>query len=164
MICKHLELSIRTLVKEFYVNLGERKNLTCYFKGRWVPFGERALSQLFKLKEGVDYSEFEKLRKNPHFKEITKELTSGHGEWQRIRTISNTFINRGDLTKVGKVWFYFLNSMFKPLKHFSTVRQDRAILLYALVKSYGVNVGRIIEESILDYARGNITRNIPDEF
>ena len=51
--------------------------------------------------------------------------------------------------------------MLKTSKHVSTVRQDRIILLYALVKGYEVKVGRIIEESILDYAKGNFTGNIP---
>ena len=46
-----------------------------------MPFGERALSQLFKLKEGGDCIEFEKLQKNLHFEEISKELTDGQGEW-----------------------------------------------------------------------------------
>ena len=60
MIFQHLEWS-RTLVKEFYANMGDKKNLMCNVKGRWVPFGERALSQLFKLIERGDCSEFEKL-------------------------------------------------------------------------------------------------------
>ena len=61
MLCKHMESGTKALVKEFYANLGDRRNLTCYVRGRWVPFGERALSQLFKLKEGVDCFKFEKL-------------------------------------------------------------------------------------------------------
>ena len=61
MICRHMEPGIRTLIKEFYANLGDRKNLTCYVRGGWVPFGERALSQLFKLKEGGECLEIEKL-------------------------------------------------------------------------------------------------------
>ena len=77
MICQHLEPSRRAIVKEFYANLGEMKNLTSNVRGRWVPFGEKALSQLFKLREGVDYSKFEKLQKNPYFEEIAKELTGG---------------------------------------------------------------------------------------
>ena len=44
MLYKHLEPRRRTLVKEFYENLVDKKNLTCYVRGRWVPFGERALS------------------------------------------------------------------------------------------------------------------------
>ena len=51
--------------------------------------------------------------------------------------------------------------MLKPSKHISTVRQDRAILLYALVKGYQINLGRIIEESILEYEKGNFIENIP---
>ena len=81
MICRHLKSGKRTLAKEFYANLGDRKNLTCFVRGRWVPFGEMALSQLFKFRDGGDCSEFEKLQKNPHFKEKAKELTGGQGEW-----------------------------------------------------------------------------------
>ena len=33
MLCKHLKLDRRALVKEFYANLGERRNLTCYVRG-----------------------------------------------------------------------------------------------------------------------------------
>ena len=76
IICQHLEPGRRTLVKEFYANLGDRKNLTCSVRGRWVPFGEMAISQPFKLKE-EDSSKFEKLQKNPHFKDIAKDLTGG---------------------------------------------------------------------------------------
>ena len=41
------------------------------------------------------------------------------------------------------------------------MRQDRALLLYALVKGYNLNVGRIIEQSILDYVNDKFSRNIP---
>ena len=43
----------------------------------------------------------------------------------------------------------------------STVRHDRAILLHALVKGDKVDLGKIIKESILEYVKGNCTRNIP---
>ena len=51
--------------------------------------------------------------------------------------------------------------MLKPYKHVSTVRQDRAILLYSLVKGYALNVGKIMEESILDYVEGKFSGMIP---
>ena len=81
MICNHLEPGRRTLVKNYYANLGDRKNLTRYVRGRWVHFGEKALSQFFKLKKGGDCTEYEKLKRNPYFEEIAKELTGGQGEW-----------------------------------------------------------------------------------
>ena len=63
----------------------------------------------------------------------------------------HAYINRGDLTELGKVWFYFIYSVLKPSMHVLTVRQDHAILLYALVKRYRVDLGRFIKESILEY-------------
>ena len=38
MLSKHMELGRRALIKEFYMNLGERRNLTCYVKGEIGPF------------------------------------------------------------------------------------------------------------------------------
>ena len=48
-VIQHMEPSRRAFVKEFYTNLGKRKILTCYVKGRWVPFKEKAISQLLGL-------------------------------------------------------------------------------------------------------------------
>ena len=45
--------------------------------------------------------------------------------------------------------------------HVSTVRQDHTLLLYAVVKGFELYVGRIIKESILDYAEKNFSGNIP---
>ena len=104
----------RALVKEFYANLCERKTLTCYVRGRWVPFGESAISKLLGLKAVGDCIAYEQLQRRPDFKEIAKELTEGPGEWQRMKTISNAYLNREDITKVNKVWFYFINSIFNP--------------------------------------------------
>ena len=44
MLCKHMELGRGTLIKEFYANLKDRKNLKFYVREIWVPFGERTLS------------------------------------------------------------------------------------------------------------------------
>ena len=41
------------------------------------------------------------------------------------------------------------------------MRQDRTLLLYALVKGFELDVGKIIKESILDYVENNYSRNIP---
>ena len=38
-----------------------------------------------------------------------------------------------------------------PSKHLSTLRREEVILLYALLKGYKINVGKIIEKSILGY-------------
>ena len=73
----------------------------------------------------------------------------------------NKLINRGDLIEEAKVWFYFLASVLIPTKHVCTVREQEAVLLYAILKGYKVNAGEIIENSILKYHEGNRRGLIP---
>ena len=49
-IIQHKEPRVGDLIKEFYANLGEQKNLMCYVRGGWIPFREMAISQLLKLR------------------------------------------------------------------------------------------------------------------
>ena len=106
-------------------------------------------------------AKYELLHKSPSFKEIVRELTNGLGQWQKTKTIRKAYIDWGDLIETNKVWFYLINSVFKPSKSFSIVTQDRALLLYALIKGFELDVGRIIKEFILDYPENNFSGNIP---
>ena len=69
-LSQHMELEKRELVKEFYANLGERKDLMCYVRGRWIPFGERAISQILRLRQVGDCTEYKQLQKSPSVREI----------------------------------------------------------------------------------------------
>ena len=48
-----------------------------------------------------------------------------------------------------------------PSKYLSTVRREEAILHYALLKGYKINVGKIIEKSILGYSESKCKGMIP---
>ena len=48
-----------------------------------------------------------------------------------------------------------------PLEACLNSETRRAILFYALVKGWSLNVGKIEEQSILDYAENNFSGNIP---
>ena len=67
----------------------------------------------------------------------------------------------GDLTEEAKVWFYFLASVIVPTKHVCMVREQEAIILYAMLKGYKLNAGAIIENSIMRYHEGNKRGLIP---
>ena len=41
------------------------------------------------------------------------------------------------------------------------MRQDHTLLIYALVKVLELKVGKIIQESILEYGKSNFSGNIP---
>ena len=98
-----------------------------------------------------DGSKFKKQLKEPEHQKIVDLLTAGKGKWKGTKKTPFKSITRGDLTEEAKVWFYFISSILMPSKHLSTVRREEAILLYALLKGYKINMGKIIEKSILGY-------------
>ena len=59
------------------------------------------------------------------------------------------------------MWFYFLASVMVPTKHVCTLREQEAVLLYAVLKGYKIDVGTIIENSIMRYHEGNKRGLIP---
>ena len=116
---------------------------------------------LFDLNVQKDGSKFKKLVKEPDYQKIVDLLTAEKGKWKGTKKTLYKSISRGDLTEEAKVWFYFISSVFLPSKHLSTVRRDEAILLYALLKGYKINVGKIIEKSILSNCGSNCRGLIP---
>ena len=88
-------------------------------------------------------------------------MTAEKGEWKGTKKTPCRSIARGDLAEEAKVWFYFIKSVLFPSKHLNTVRREEAILLYALLKGYKINVGKIIEKSNLEYSEGNCRGMIP---
>ena len=79
-------------------------------------------------------------------------LTAEKGKWKATKKILYESIAIGALIEEAKVWFYFVSSVLLPSKHLNTVRRNEAILLYALLKGYKINVGKIIENSIMSYS------------
>ena len=82
-------------------------------------------------------------------------LTDGKEEWKSNKKNPHESIAKGALTVEAKIWFYFLSSIVMPTKHVSIVRQEKAILLYAILKGYKISFGKLIEQSILMYQSSN---------
>ena len=75
-------------------------------------------------------------------------LTGGKGKWNSTKKNPHESIPRGSLTEEAKVWFYFIASVIIPTKHLCTIKKNEATILYALLKGYKFDVGKIIETSI----------------
>ena len=116
---------------------------------------------MFNLGVQKDTSKFKKQLKEPEHKKIVDLLTAGKGKWKGTKKTSFKSVARGDLTEEAKVWFYFISSVLMPSKHLSTVRREEAIILYTLLKGYKINVGKIIEKSILGYSESKCRGMIP---
>ena len=110
--------------------------------------------------EGQKHGSHKKIADNPNREKIARKLIEGNVKWGQGRG-EKKIINKGDLTKEAKVWFYFLASVVVPTKHVYTVREQEAIILYAMLKGYKLNAGAINENSIMRYHEGNKRGLIP---
>ena len=159
-LCAHQKSGYAAVVKEFYSNLVGRKDNAVFVRGVWVPYGAKAINEAYGMAGHKHGSKFKKLLENPNFKKIAKKLTDGKAQLGQGEGGPKT-LNRGSLTEEAKVWFYFVASVLVPTKHVCTVREQEAIMLYAILKGYKLNVGIIIENSIMRYHEGNKRGLIP---
>ena len=143
------------------MNMVEEEGKKVYVRGKWIDFRKEKINTLFNLKVQRDGSKFNKLLKEPEYQKIVDLLTTGKGKWKGTKKTLYKSIAIGDLTEEAKVWFYFISYVLFPSKHLSTGRRDEAILLFALLKGYKMNVGKIIENSILSYSKRNCRGLIP---
>ena len=97
----------------------------------------------------------------PDHEKIINLLTAGQGKWEATKKNPHQAINRGSLTADAKVWFYFIASVVIPTKHLCSVKEQEAIILYALLKGYKINTGSLIEGSIRGYHLSNKRGLIP---
>ena len=159
--CEHAVPGFSALAKEFFANMvGIREDIV-YVRRVWVPFGHKRINEMFKLKELKHGSKFKKLVENLDHEKIIDFLTIGQGKWEASRKNPHYAINKGSLTEEAKVWFYFLSSVILPTKHLCEVREQEAIILYALLKGYKMSVGGLIEGSIRGYHLSNRRGLIP---
>ena len=139
----------------------EEEGNKVYVRGKLIDFSKEKIDGLFNLKVQKGCSKFKRLLKEPEYQKIVDLLTTKKGKWKGTKKTLYESISIGDLTEEAEVWFYFINSFLFPSKHLSTIRKNDAILLYALLKGYKINVGKIIENSILSYSRRKCKGFIP---
>ena len=150
-LAEQKEPGCASLVREFFANRVEKEGRIMYVRGRWIDFSREAINKLFNLGVQKNGSKFRKqVRETKHHK-IVDLLTIGKGGWKGTKINPFRSIARGDLTEEAKVWFYFISYVLRPSKHLSIVGREEAVLLYALLKGYKIDVGKMIKNFILSY-------------
>ena len=110
--------------------------------------GHERINEVLQIKDPKNGSKYKKLLREPNHEKIVEFLTTGKGKWNTTKKNPHESIDRGSLTKEAKVCFNFIAFIIIPTKHLSTIRKQEAIILYALLKGYMFDVGKIIESSI----------------
>ena len=98
---------------------------------------------------------------DPDHGKIINLLTAGEGKWEETKKNPHHAINRGSRIEEAKVWLYFIASVIILTKHLCSIREQEALILYALLKGYKINVGSLIEGSIRGYHLSNKRGLIP---
>ena len=158
--CKHQKSGYAAVVREFYSNLVGRKENSVYVRGVWVPYGAETINEMYGMEGQKHGSKYKKIADNPNREKIARNLIDDKVKWGQGRG-EKKIINKGDLTEEANVWFYFLASVLVPTKHVCKVREQEAIILYAILKGYKLSAGAIIENSIMRYHEGNKRGLIP---
>ena len=125
-----------------------------------MPYGAKTINEMYGMEGQKHGSKYKKMIDNPNREKIARKLTDGKVKWGQGKGEQKT-INRGALTEEEKVWFYFMTSVMVPTKHVCTIREQEAIILYAMLKGYKINAGAVIENSIMRYHEGNKRGLIP---
>ena len=126
----------------------EMREDSVYVREVWVPMVHERINEILQIKDPNNGSKFKRLLEEPNHDKIVDFLTGGKGKWNSTKKNPHESIHRGFLTEEAKAWFYFIASVIIPTNHLSTIRENEAILLYALLKGYKFDVGKIIETSI----------------
>ena len=72
--CEHKALGFSALAREFYANMVGMKDNSIYVRGVWVPFGDRRINEIFKLRDFKHGSKYKKLLENPNYEKIVNRL------------------------------------------------------------------------------------------
>ena len=155
----HKPPGFAAVVREFYANMAEMKEDSVYIRGIWVPMGHERINEVLQIKDPKNGSKYKKLLKEPNHEKIVNFLTTEKGKWSSTKKNPHESINRGFLIEEAKVWFYFIASIIIPIKYLSTIREQEAIILYALLKGYKFNAWKIIESSIKSFQK-NVKRGL----
>ena len=161
LFCEHRAPRFVDVVKEFYSNMVGLKKKACFVRGQWISFNREKIDEAFNLIERKNGSNFKRLVKEPDYQKIVDLLKNGKGKWNSTRKNPHESIARGSLTEEAKVWFYFICLVLLPSKHLSTVREKEFVMLYAILMGCKFSVGKIIDNSILSYYKGNFRGLVP---
>ena len=74
------------MAKEFYANMVGMRKDTVFMRGVLVPFGDKRINEMFKLKELKHGSKFKKRVANLDHKKIIDLLIAAQGKWEVIST------------------------------------------------------------------------------
>ena len=154
-LVKQPKSALVPVVREFYANAKEHKDKRAFVRGKWVPFDRTTINKHYNLPD-IEGDKYSRYREQPNTAEVLKFLTNGRVQWKMKGDDVLHFPSSG-LAYETKAWHYFISATLLPSGNTYEVTKERAILNYAILKGFSIDVGKIIERSIMDRLKGGTT-------
>ncbi|XP_073311543.1 uncharacterized protein [Primulina huaijiensis] len=119
-----------------------------------VAFDAHTINMLYGIPP-VMHDEYEEYRaEQVDYNNILQTICIEGAEW-RMREDVHVSLAKSDLKSVAKDWYSFISARIKPTEHTTTVIKERAILTFCIMTGRTIDLGQLLQSSMLDYANGN---------
>ena len=136
ILCDHPESVIILVVREFYANGFELDGFTIKVKGKSVSFDCSTINRYYGL-TNIEDDEYQPLVDNDgtNWDEIKEFLCKEYVAWSRYTNGGLKSFSGQAMTKVEKIWHYFICAMLLLTTNHSEVMKSRAALVYVILKN-----------------------------
>ena len=142
-----------TLVREFYANAREHRNHKTKVRGIVVRFDEETINRYLGL-VAPEEDELANYTKEADMQKVMDTICFKQTQWNVSNGVQTSFDSKY-LEKTMKVWFNFITARLYPTTHVSECTRERALALFAIATGMRMNVGAIINATILHAASIN---------
>lgn len=153
-----------SVVKEFYANAKMEKNGLAMVRGKIVDYGPAAIRRVVFQPDrprGAENWTF-KTRADVDLEAIITGMCVPGTVWKcKAGTTEPLHFPAAALTRYARAWFLFLSARIMPSSHVTEVSVERAIILWAILNGYYIDLGSLIHQNILKFLNGGTTGGIP---
>ena len=150
MLCEHPDLAVVPIVREFYANGKERDGFRVFVKGKWVAFDRTTINGYYGLVD-IEDDQYQVLLESDetNWDNIKNALCKEPVAWKRHTNGGLKSFPGQAMKKIAKIWHYFVCAKIQPTTNVSAVMKSRAALVYAILEGMKINVGLVIQHSII---------------
>ena len=150
ILCEHPDPAVVPIVREFYANGKEKDEFRVFVRGKWVKFDRTTINNYYGLSNLQD-DQYEDLLESEEAKweEIKNALCKEPVAWKRYQNGGLKSFPGQAMKKIAKIWHYFVCAKLQPTTNVSAVMKSRAALVYAIIEGMKIDVGLVIQNSII---------------
>lgn len=154
--------AVVSLVREFYANLKVRhQDFKVRVRGKMVSFNKETINTVYSMPnyEADEYREL--MAGTVNYFEIMQRICVPGASWKLNLNGDVVNFESKYLQRDAYDWFAFITSRIMPSNHTSQVTKERAALVYCIFNGDSVDVGQLVQSSILQAVRGTTTLSLP---